>query len=164
MPPTQQSGTLQNNTAKTDSGSSNSSQNENSRFDGLIQKLKGSKISNSKLRDEVFNILLDDATENPQPDKWYMFEYEPKFKDQLKVWDEFPLIYFLETTKDRILGANIHYMRSNARLSAINNNKFPVSTLHYYIPKNADSLFFEVNENEVQLLSLLPLEKFHRNR
>ena len=42
--------------------SSSSSQSETSRFDGLIESLKGSKISNSKLREEVFNILLDDAT------------------------------------------------------------------------------------------------------
>ena len=33
-----------------------------------------------------------------------------------------------------------------ACLSAINKDKYPNSTLHYYIPKNADSIFFEVGE------------------
>ena len=29
-------------------------------------------------------------------------------------------------------------------------------------PKNADSIFFEVGEQDIQLLSQLPLDKFHR--
>ena len=37
-----------------------------------------------------------------------------------------------------------------------------MSTLHYYIPKNADNLFFEVGEEDVAAMSQLPLEKFHR--
>ena len=37
-------------------------------------------------------MLLDDATDTPQVGKWYYFEYDPKFKDQLGEWDEFPLV------------------------------------------------------------------------
>ena len=151
--------------ATTGSGSSNSSLNGNSRFDDLISKVKGSTITKDKLRDEVFNVLLDDAVESPSEGKWYIFEYDPKFRDQLIEWDEYPLIYAIEFKKNNLLGANMHYMgASNARLRAINNKKFPRSTLRYYIPKRADSIFFEISESEVQLLSLLPLEKFHRNR
>ncbi len=165
MPPTQQNGMQQTNTAETDSGSSNSSPKKNSRFDELIEKLKGNKISNSNLREEVFNILLDDATETPEPDKFYTFEYDPKFRDQLKRWDEYPLVYAMEYKKENLLGANVHYIRgTNSRLKALNNKRFPKSTLRYYIPKRADRIFFEIKEEEVQLLSTLPLEKFHRNR
>ena len=165
MPPTQQNGMQQTNTAETDSGSSNSSPKKNSRFDDLIEKLKGNKISNSNLREEVFNILLDDATETPEPDKFYTFEYDPKFRDQLKRWDEYPLVYAMEYKKENLLGANVHYIRgTNSRLKALNNKRFPKSTLRYYIPKRADRIFFEIKEEEVQLLSTLPLEKFHRNR
>ena len=31
--------------------------------------------------------------------KWYYFEYDPKFKDQLGEWDEFPLVKVLEKKK-----------------------------------------------------------------
>ena len=164
MPPTQQSGLQQRSSAETDSGNSKSSQSTNSRFDSLVQDLKGKRITRSKLRDEVFNILYDDSTDNPSIGKYYIFEYDPKFKDQLREWDEFPLIHIVEMKKGNILGANIHYLNKNARLRAINNKKFPASTLHYYIPKNADRIFFEVQENEVPVLSQLPIEKFHRNR
>ena len=119
----------------------------------------------SKLREEVFNILLDDATESPSVGKYYTFEYDPKFRDQLKEWDEYPLVYAVEFKKDNLLGANLHYIRTtNSRLKALNSKTFPKKTLRYYIPKNADRIFFEVKESEVELIATLPLEKFHRNR
>jgi len=130
-----------------------------------MEKLKGNKISNSQLREEVFNILLDDATESPSTGNYYTFEYDPKFADKLKEWDQYPLVYAMEYKKNNLIGANIHYIRgTNSRLKALNNKRFPKRTLRQYIPKNADRIFFEIGEDEVQLLSTLPIEKFHRNR
>ena len=149
--------------APTEDTSSESS--PKSRFDQLITELKGNKISNSKLREEVFNILLDDATETPSTGKYYTFEYDPKFADRLKEWDQYPLVYAMEYKKNNLIGANIHYIRgTNSRLKALNNKRFPKRTLRQYIPKNADRIFFEIGEDEVQLLSTLPIEKFHRNK
>ena len=149
--------------AKTEDTSSESS--PKSRFDQLITDLKGSKISKSKLREEVFNILSDDATESPSKGRYYTFEYDPKFADNLKEWDEYPLIYVMEFKKNNLIGANVHYIRTpNARLKALNNKRFPKRTLRQYIPKRADSVFFEIQESEVQILSTLPIEKFHYNR
>ena len=131
----------------------------------MVENLKGKKISNSSLREEVFNILLDDATESPETGKYYTFEYDPKFADKLKEWDEYPLVYVMEFKKDNLIGANIHYIRgTNSRLKALNNKRFPKRTYRQYIPKRADSIFFEIQESEVQLLSTLPLEKFNYNR
>ena len=149
--------------AKTEDTSSESS--PKSRFDQLITDLKGSKISKSKLREEEFNILSDDATESPSKGRYYTFEYDPKFADNLKEWDEYPLIYVMEFKKNNLIGANIHYIRgTNSRLKALNNKRFPKRTLRQYIPKRADSVFFEIQESEVQILSTLPIEKFHYNR
>ena len=149
--------------APTEDTSSESS--PKSRFDQLITELKGNKISNSKLREEVFNILLDDATETPSTGKYYTFEYDPKFADRLKEWDQYPLVYAMEYKKNNLIGANIHYIRgTNSRLKALNNKRFPKRTLRQYIPKRADRIFFEIQESDVQLLSTLPIEKFHRNR
>ena len=149
--------------AKTEDTSSESS--PKSRFDQLITELKGNKISNSRLRQEVFNILSDDATESPSKGRYYTFEYDPKFADNLKEWDEYPLIYVMEFKKNNLIGANIHYIRgTNSRLKALNNKRFPKRTLRQYIPKRAYSVFFEIQESEVQILSTLPIEKFHYNR
>ena len=131
----------------------------------MVKSLKGKKITNSSLREEVFNILLDDATESPSVGKFYTFEYDPKFADKLTEWDEYPLVYAMEFKKNNLIGANVHYIRTtNARLKALNNKRFPKRTLRQYIPKRADSIFFEIGEDEVQILSTLPIEKFHYNR
>ena len=149
--------------APTEDTSSESS--PKTRFDQIITELKGNKISNSQLREEIFNVLLDDATETPSTGKYYTFEYDPKFADRLKEWDQYPLVYVMEYKKNNLIGANIHYIRgTNSRLKALNNKRFPKRTLRQYIPKNADRIFFEIGEDEVQLLSTLPIEKFHRNR
>ena len=149
--------------APTEDTSSESS--PKSRFDQLITDLKGNKISNSQLRDEIFNILLNDATESPSVGNYYTFEYDPKFADRLKEWDQYPLVYVMEYKKNNLIGANIHYIRgTNSRLKALNNKRFPKRTLRQYIPKRADSIFFEIGEDEVQILSTLPIEKFHYNR
>ena len=149
--------------AKTEDTSSESS--PKSRFDQLITELKGNKISKSQLREEIFNILLDDATDSPTTGKYYIFEYDPKFGDKLAEWDEYPIIYAMEFKKNNLIGANVHYIRTvNARLKALNNKRFPKRTLRQYIPRRADSIFFEIGEDEVQLLSTLPIEKFHYNR
>ena len=149
--------------APTEDTSSESS--PKTRFDQIITELKGNKISNSQLREEIFNVLLDDATETPSTGKYYTFEYDPKFADRLKEWDQYPLVYAMEYKKNNLIGANIHYIRgTNSRLKALNNKRFPKRTLRQYIPKNADRIFFEIGEDEVQLLSTLPIEKFHRNR
>ena len=125
----------------------------------MVESLKGKKISNSSLREEVFNLLLDDATESPETGKYYTFEYDPKFADKLKEWDEYPLVYVMEFKKNNLIGANIHYIRgTNSRLKALNNKRFPKRTYRQYIPKRADSLFFEIQESEVQLLK--PQENF----
>ena len=149
--------------APTEDTSSESS--PKSRFDQLITELKGNKISNSQLRDEIFNILLNDATESPSVGNYYTFEYDPKFADRLKEWDQYPLVYVMEYKKNNLIGANIHYIRgTNSRLKALNNKRFPKRTLRQYIPRRADSIFFEIGEDEVQILSTLPIEKFHYNR
>ena len=149
--------------APTEDTSSESS--PKTRFDQIITELKGNRISNSQLREEIFNVLLDDATETPSTGKYYTFEYDPKFADRLKEWDQYPLVYAMEYKKNNLIGANIHYIRgTNSRLKALNNKRFPKRTLRQYIPKNADRIFFEIGEDEVQLLSTLPIEKFHRNR
>ena len=161
---TMQSGGQLRNTATTEESTSESSQNESSELTTLLQSLKGSKISKPQLREKIFEALYDNATEQPQVGKLYFFEYDPKYKDIIKKWDEYPLIKLMEIKNDRLLGANIHYLKPRARLGSLNSQEAPMSTLHYYIPKNADNLFFEVGEEDVAAMSQLPLEKFHRRR
>ena len=159
-----QSGGQLRNSATTEDGSSDSSQNENSELTTLLLNLKGSKVSKGELREKIFEALYDNATEQPEVGKWYFFEYDPKYRDSIKKWDEYPLIKLMEIKNDRLLGMNIHFLRPKARLRSLNKEEAPMETLRYYIPKNADNLFFEIPEEDMQAMSQLPLEQFHTNR
>lgn len=169
MPSTKRNGKQQKSSAGTGFGSSKSLQKSNSKFEGLLQQYKGKSISKTQLRDEVFRILLETksqvATTDVKKGNFYFFEYDPLWKSVLKEWDQYPLIRVEERDKN-ILGANLHYISPKQRLSALNNKNRPMpkETLHFYIPKQRESNFFEISEADAQVLSQLPLEKFHRNR
>ena len=161
---TMQSGGQLRNTAMTEESTSASSQSESSELTTLLQSLRGSKVSKPQLREKIFEALYDNATEQPEVGKWYFFEYDPKYRDSIKKWDEYPLIKLMEIKNDRLLGMNIHFLRPKARLGSLNKEEAPMETLRYYIPKNADNLFFEIPEEDMQAMSQLPLEQFHTNR
>lgn len=168
MPRTKQNGKQQKNSAAIGFGNSKSSPKSSSKFDDLIKEYKGKKISNSELRYEVF-VILDEAGvgkgSNVKEGNFYFFEYDPKWKSVLKEWDQYPLIQVIEK-KGNILGANLHYVSPKQRLSILNNKNraLPKETLHYYIPRNRETNFYELTEADVLILSQLPLDKFHRNR
>jgi len=42
--------------------------------------------------------------------RMYMFFYDPKGKDTLPYYDQFPLIFVLERYRDGFLGMNLHYL------------------------------------------------------
>lgn len=42
--------------------------------------------------------------------RMYMFFYDPKFKEELPYYDQFPLIFVLDKYKDGFLGMNLHYL------------------------------------------------------
>jgi len=45
----------------------------------------------------------------------YMFFYDPKTKDTLPYWDNFPLIIFLERVENGFHGLNLHYLPMGLR-------------------------------------------------
>ena len=168
MPSIKRNGKQQKNSAGTGFGSSKSSQKSNSKFDELLKQYKGKAISKTELRLEVF-MILDEAGvgkgSNVKVGNYYFFEYDPKYRSILKEWDRYPLIKVIEQ-KGNILGANLHYISPKERLSFLNNKNraVPKQTLHYYIPRNRETNFYELTEADVTVLSQLPLDKFYRNR
>lgn len=67
--------------------------------------------------------------------KMYFFNYDPKYKDTLPVYDKFPLVLPMEQYPDGFLGLNLHYLDPYTRLylldmlhEFINNTKYDDST------------------------------------
>ena len=140
--------------------------------------------------------LIDDAgafkrltgiTEN-SIGKMYMFSYDPKHKDILPYYDNYPLIFPVEMYSDSFLGINLHYLPPmlraklmDALMATINNKKYNKTTklvMSYQILKSASkfkyfepclkkylfshvrSPFVYIAPNEWNIALMLPTERF----
>ena len=57
-----------------------------------------------KQREVAFNYLFGTAREYVLPGNFYFFEYNPKFKANLKHWDKYPLVLITDVYKDGLWG------------------------------------------------------------
>ena len=55
--------------------------------------------------------------------KMFFFEYDPKHKNKLPIYDRFPLVFPIERYSDGFLGLNLHYLGVNERLAILNKLK-----------------------------------------
>lgn len=100
------------------------------------------------------------------PGSFYLFEYNPKTKAQLKHWDKYPLVLILEMYDDGFMGANFHYTSPKERMvlaqKFLNKSvRIPMKLIHRYILNRADNLFFEIPEKELVEFAALPIEQFY---
>lgn len=123
----------------------------------------------SKQRSIAFNYLFDNAKDDIMVGKFYLFEYNPKTKAQLRHWDKYPMVLVTNIYEDGFMGANFHYTTPKQRMILAKkflNNKvtIPMKLLHRYIVKRADNLFFEIPEEELVEFAALPIEQFYDNQ
>lgn len=98
----------------------------------------GDKIGKLKIPSNRGNILNDANRISPKAfiGRMYFFNYDPKLKDVLPVYDRFPLVIPMEAYSDGFLGLNLHYLDSYSRLilldrlqDFINNDKYDDTTV-----------------------------------
>lgn len=98
----------------------------------LLSKIKSLKIPTNRS-----NILNDAKRVSAKAfiGKMYFYNYDPKFKDILPVYDRFPLVIPMEMYEDGFLGLNLHYLDPYSRLALldrlhdfINNDKYDDTT------------------------------------
>lgn len=131
----------------------------------IYSKAKGSRKSSDWYRKNVFEYLYENITDRIELGKIYFFEYDPKYKDTLPIYDIYPIAFPIKMHKDGFLAHNLHYapkkIRGDLAVSLLNSKaKLPTETLHSYLFKNADRIFFEVKKEDWEFISSLPLEKF----
>lgn len=51
--------------------------------------------------------------------KMFFFEYDPKHKNKLPVYDRYPLVFPVERYSDGFLGINLHYLDINTRVAIL---------------------------------------------
>jgi len=133
----------------------------------IISKIKeeGAKTASTQ-RTVAFNYLFDNAKDDVMPGNFYLFEYNPKTKAQLKHWDKYPLVLILDMYDDGFMGANFHYTSPKERMvlaqKFLNKSvRIPMKLVHRYILNRADNLFFEIPEKELVEFAALPIEQFY---
>jgi hypothetical protein len=55
--------------------------------------------------------------------KMFFFEYDPKHKNKLPIYDRFPLVFPIERYSDGFLGLNLHYLDTGTRQSILTSLK-----------------------------------------
>ena len=128
-----------------------------------IQEKEAKTISAQ--RQVAFNYLFDSVSDNVMVGDFFIFEYDPKYRQFLKHWDKYPLVLVMNIYDNGFLGANLHYTTQKQRMiiakKFLNRNvSIPSKLLHRYIFNRADNLFFKVPEKELVEFAALPIEEF----
>ena len=84
------------------------------------------------------SLLKDEAVKKvsrPRMGDMYMFYYDPKHKETLPFYDQFPLIIMVDRAPGGFYGLNLHYLPPNLRarffdslMDTMSNNKYDEST------------------------------------
>lgn len=115
--------------------------------------------------------------ERPGPGKLMTYAYDPKFKEKLKYYDEYPLIIMLDTNQTGWYGANLHYLPPQLRVtlleeidyrkkplraiaSALENNPITRVCLKRYLVKQVKSPPVTIPKDEWEIAIQLPFESF----
>ena len=104
----------------------------------------------SALKDTDKNSIMKPIGK-PVIGRMVFFNYDPKWKDKLPIYDIYPLVLPIEMYPDGFLGLNLHYLPPSGRailleslLTILNNEKFDKSTkmlVSYQLLKNNASRF-----------------------
>lgn len=139
----------------------------------------------------VENIIRKNPTFNRtqiRPGFMYLFQYDPKTKEDLPYYDRFPLIFPFEAQEGGFLGMNLHYIPHlyRARLmdslyGLLNNSRYDETTkirasyaflnsasrykyfkpcVKRYLYSHVQSKFLLIPANEWDIALFLPLERF----
>lgn len=123
----------------------------------------------------------------------FFYEYDPKWKDVLPMWDRFPLVIVLETYGDGFLGLNLHYASESDRTAllmsvlntriysrdlnsmkinldydrlVLNAKKFPnfKNCIKRYLTQHIVGRALEIKPHEWGLATFLPAADFQYNK
>lgn len=123
-----------------------------------------------------------------KPGFMYLFNYDPKLKEELPYYDRYPLIFPFEKTEDGFLGMNLHYIPPIFRAKLmdnlyplVSNDKFDETTklkmsynmlksasrykyfkpcIKRYLNSHVQSKFLLIPANEWDIALFLPLDRF----
>ena len=146
------------------------------------------KELSSKAPSSVIKSGEDRLTTSLSIGKMFLFNYDPKYKDKLPMYDRFPLVFPFENTSNGFIGLNFHYLPYGQRAQLLDNlmglasnkaftdsmrinltyrvlkasSKFPgyEDCIKRYLNTHIRSRFFYIKPDEWSKAILLPLDDF----
>jgi hypothetical protein len=138
-------------------------------------------------------LLKDDAVKKvtrPRMGDMYMFYYDPKHKETLPYYDQFPLIVMVDRAPGGFYGLNLHYLPPplrakffDALMDTMSNDRYDDSTrlrarysllqnasklkyfkpcFKHYLTKHVDSRIAKVEPTEWEIALFLPVQRFKK--
>lgn len=145
-------------------------------------------VNRNKMINDPKNVVETLSTQSIG--KMYAFFYDPKYKETLPYYDQFPLIFMIGPKAGGFMGINLHYLPPVLRAklmdslySIINNQKFDKTTklkisyevlnsaakfryfkpcLKHYLFDHVQSHFLNVEPSFWDAALMLPTEKFRK--
>jgi hypothetical protein len=155
-------------------------------YQGQIRKLGLNTLTPNKALDSGIGKLVS----NVMVGKMFLFMYNPKMRDTLPYYDEFPLVLPFNVVKGGFLGLNLHYLPPLLRMNLLNNlmkladtpriskntqlrmswniignySRFPEvkPCVKTYLYPHVQSRFLEINPHDWRAAIFLPLESFQK--
>lgn len=84
--------------------------------DWLRRNLKTLQLSQKNILKNTDNLFA----KRIMVGKMYFYSYDPKTKDTLPFYDQFPLVIAIENYADGFLGLNLHYISPTQRIALLN--------------------------------------------
>ena len=159
-------------------------QNSKKWFNSTVQKLKKPHVSPNGL---LFRDGLDSLKTNLVPGNLYFFYYDPKLKDTLPYYDQFPLVFPYKPAPGGFLGLNLHYLDYQERYALFSNllkingdilddrtkikyqwsNIVAMSNvpnakkcIKHYLVDHVRSRYMKIEPDDFMTCMMLPVEKF----
>ena len=152
--------------------------------DWFRDKAKGTNVSATRM------LSGPNMTSTVEPGQMYLFSYDPKYKQELPYYDNFPLVFPIDTVSGGFLGLNMHYLPLRQRAVLMDSlydlvtdqryddktrirlsysvlkgaSKFKgfKPTIKKYLNRQVQSRFLKIESVEWDIALFLPLQKFQK--
>tara|TARA_R110002074_G_scaffold349472_4_gene520002 strand:- start:943 stop:1518 length:576 start_codon:yes stop_codon:yes gene_type:complete len=149
-----------------------------------------SKVRETRINKQKLMSSVDRLKSMPTVGNMYCYAYDPKWKNKLEYYDEFPLIFVVEPAKGGFIGINLHYVSPRNRIVLMDSlttiatdrrydskTKLALSynilkglskysmikpCLKRYLYSQVKSNFVKIDANEWDIGIFLPVQKFRK--
>lgn len=125
--------------------------------DWFRNKARGTNVNATRM------LSGPNMTSGIEPGQMYLFNYDPKYKQELPYYDNFPLVFPIDTVSGGFLGLNMHYLPLRQR-AVLMDSLYDLVTDQRYDDKTRIRLSYSVLKGASKFKGFKPTIKKYLNR